>query len=84
MSAAEPTDPQDAEVAKMYINDFPTFERTAKFWTDSYAKPRSETLDEATVQSLCDMGFPKETVVQKLTEHKGDQNAALEALLSGI
>ncbi|GAA5857806.1 hypothetical protein JCM9279_004914 [Rhodotorula babjevae] len=40
LSSPEPTDPQDAEVAKHYLTDRRSFEATAKFWTESYATPR--------------------------------------------
>ncbi|GAA5916491.1 hypothetical protein JCM8208_006389 [Rhodotorula glutinis] len=40
LSSPEPTDPQDAEVAKHYLTDRKSFEATAKFWTESYATPR--------------------------------------------
>merc|ERR1719507_2694969 len=32
LCSPEPNDPQDAQVAKMYKEDLPNFERTAKFW----------------------------------------------------
>lgn len=47
---------QDAEVAKMYMEDHDQFESTARFWTETYAIVRS-SVDEA-VQRLVDMGFP--------------------------
>ncbi|RLN74373.1 hypothetical protein BBJ28_00019275, partial [Nothophytophthora sp. Chile5] len=56
LSAAEPTDPQDAEVAKMYLHDQEQFLNTARFWTESYAKQR-ETGDAAALSRLTDMGF---------------------------
>ena len=37
LSAPEPSDPQDAEVAKQYTEDNKTFQATAKFWTETYA-----------------------------------------------
>ena len=38
LSAPEPDDPQDAVVASVYKKDYREFERTAKYWTESYAK----------------------------------------------
>lgn len=35
----QPDDPQDAEVASMYMNNHETFVNTAKFWTETYARP---------------------------------------------
>ena len=41
MCSPEPNDPQDAVVATMYKERHAEFVSTAKFWTDSYAKPIS-------------------------------------------
>ena len=57
LSAAEPTDPQDAQVAKMYLHDQTQFLNTARFWTESYAK-QTETDNTAALSRLMDMGFP--------------------------
>ena len=35
-----PDDPQDAQVAGQYKHDLKAFERTARKWTDTYAKPK--------------------------------------------
>jgi ubiquitin-conjugating enzyme (huntingtin interacting protein 2) len=40
LSAPEPNDPQDAEVAKMYKSDYKKWVATAAFWTESYAVER--------------------------------------------
>ncbi|KAN0063568.1 Ubiquitin-conjugating enzyme E2 1 [Thecaphora frezii] len=37
LCSPEPTDPQDAEVAKHYMSDKADFEATAKYWTEIYA-----------------------------------------------
>lgn len=37
LCSAEPTDPQDAEVAKHYMSDRAGFEQTARYWTEIYA-----------------------------------------------
>lgn len=39
LSTPEPTDPQDAIVAKHYLTDKRGFEETAKYWTEVYAAP---------------------------------------------
>ncbi|RHY16840.1 hypothetical protein DYB25_006009 [Aphanomyces astaci] len=83
LSAAEPTDPQDAEVARMYINDKDRFNNTAAFWTQSYATEKGDAGSDA-VQRLVDMGFPKDQVRQALAETKGDENAAVERLLTSL
>jgi ubiquitin-conjugating enzyme (huntingtin interacting protein 2) len=38
LASAEPDDPQDAVVASQYKENFDMFCRTAKHWTNSYAK----------------------------------------------
>ena len=42
LSSPEPSDPQDAEVAKMYMDDRELYNQTAKFWTDTYAVVKEE------------------------------------------
>jgi ubiquitin-conjugating enzyme (huntingtin interacting protein 2) len=37
LTAAEPKDPQDAEVAKQYIKDRKKYDQTAAYWTKMYA-----------------------------------------------
>ncbi|GAA6016173.1 hypothetical protein JCM11491_003755 [Sporobolomyces phaffii] len=54
LSTPEPSDPQDAEVAKHYLTDRKGFEETAKFWTEVYAAPpnRPSTSTSTTTRSL--------------------------------
>lgn len=47
----EPSDPQDAEVANMYLSNYERFLSTARFWTESYAMP-SEAVAGAEVSTL--------------------------------
>lgn len=44
LSAAEPDDPQDAIVAKQYLQAPEIFKRTARHWTNVYAHGRSQRL----------------------------------------
>ncbi|EPQ26265.1 uncharacterized protein PFL1_06200 [Pseudozyma flocculosa PF-1] len=37
LCSPEPSDPQDAEVAKHYMSDKADFEKTARYWTEIYA-----------------------------------------------
>lgn len=71
-------------MASMYMNDHETFLSTAKFWTESYARPRSDDIDPTILNRLCDMGFSKDAATKALKDHNGDENAALETLLSGV
>jgi len=81
MCSPEPGDPQDAEVAKMYIADKQEFQKTAKFWTDSYAKLTNK--DEL-INRVCDMGFDRKSAKKALEKHKWDESAAVNDLLGGI
>mmetsp|Transcript_47543 Transcript_47543/g.115834 ORF Transcript_47543/g.115834 Transcript_47543/m.115834 type:complete len:196 (+) Transcript_47543:130-717(+) len=81
MCSPEPGDPQDAEVAKMYIGDRKKFESTAKFWTDSYAKPVDES---AAISRVCEMGFGQADARKALEKHSWDESAAVTELLGGI
>ena len=78
LSAPEPRDPQDAEVAKQYLSSRETFEATARFWTETYA---TEASDKDKVDRLCAMGFSEEAVRKALEAAKGDEAGALEKLL---
>jgi len=80
LSAPEPTDPQDAEVAKQFLNEPKVFEQTARHWTKSYA---TEAADVEKVENLVGMGFAEDKVKIALKLCAGDEGAALEKLLSG-
>jgi ubiquitin-conjugating enzyme (huntingtin interacting protein 2) len=60
----QPDDPQDAEVASMYMNSHETFVNTAKFWTETYARPDSSH-DEVKGGLACDRdacGFERASI----------------------
>jgi len=78
LTSPEPNDPQDAEVAKMYISDRKKFESTAKFWTETWAKPIDK---EKSIQRIIDMGFHRESALKALENHDFDEGAALNELL---
>merc|ERR1712118_228226 len=46
LSAPEPSDPQDAEVAEMYKNKPEEFVQTARYWTDTFASGVVESNEE--------------------------------------
>uniref|UniRef100_A0A6T6GPZ5 E2 ubiquitin-conjugating enzyme n=1 Tax=Craspedostauros australis TaxID=1486917 RepID=A0A6T6GPZ5_9STRA len=81
MCSPEPADPQDAEVAKMYTSDRKKFDSTAKFWTESYAKPMSK---EDAIGRVCEMGFDRDSARKALEKHGWDESAAVNALLGGL
>lgn len=80
LSAAEADDPQDAVVAKMYKEDRAKFDQQAKYWTEMYAKGFTD--DSAKVKQLMEMGFPEDKAKAALASSGGDENIALEKLLS--
>ncbi|KAH9770146.1 ubiquitin-conjugating enzyme E2 27 [Citrus sinensis] len=81
LSAPAPDDPQDAVVAQQYLKDHQTFLSTARYWTESFAKTSSLGVEEK-VQKLVEMGFPESQVRSTLEIVGGDENMALEKLLS--
>lgn len=80
LSAPEPDDPQDAVVAKQYKEHHEEYKKTATFWTETYAQPPAS--DDAKLEQLTAMGFPREQCVAALAKCKGDVNQATETLLS--
>ena len=86
LACPEPKDPQDAVVAKMYIEDRKGFEAKAREWTEAYAMGDDLSLgtyEDPKVTKLCDMGFDKKAVTQALNTVDGNENMALELLLAG-
>lgn len=81
MCSPEPSDPQDAEVAKMYMGSRDEFNRTAVFWTQTYAKPSSK---EDAIARICDMGFDRESARKALEKHGWDESEAVNALLGSL
>lgn len=81
MTSPEPGDPQDAEVAKMYLSDRKKFEKTAKFWTETYATPVNK---EDAIARIRDMGFDRESAKKALEKHDYDESAAVNELLGGM
>ncbi|XWS60216.1 hypothetical protein CRYUN_Cryun07bG0016500 [Craigia yunnanensis] len=81
LSAPEPDDPQDAVVAQQYLREYQTFVGTARYWTESFAKACSLGVEEK-VQRLVEMGFADGLVRSTLEAVGGDENLALEKLLS--
>ncbi|XP_026189855.1 ubiquitin-conjugating enzyme E2 27 [Cyclospora cayetanensis] len=75
-----PADPQDAEVAKMLIENPDLFHKTAKHWTETFAMQSSESQEDK-VKKLTDMGFDSETARTALKNHNWDETSALNSLL---
>mmetsp|Transcript_25150 Transcript_25150/g.22870 ORF Transcript_25150/g.22870 Transcript_25150/m.22870 type:complete len:196 (-) Transcript_25150:1557-2144(-) len=84
MCTPEPNDPQDAEVANMYLSNYEQFKNKAKFWTESYAKEGESNEPSPAVKRLMEMGFNESDVKKALAQSGGDENAAVESLLSSL
>eukprot|EP00928_Gymnodinium_smaydae_P086915 TRINITY_DN71301_c0_g1_i1.p1 TRINITY_DN71301_c0_g1~~TRINITY_DN71301_c0_g1_i1.p1 ORF type:complete len:203 (+),score=37.48 TRINITY_DN71301_c0_g1_i1:103-711(+) len=83
LSAPEPDDPQDAEVANQYKTDRALFEQTAKFWTETYASEAAQSsTEDDKLSRLVDMGFDKEQARAALAKCDGDETRATEMLCS--
>jgi len=82
LSAPEPDDPQDAEVADMYKKNRDKFIQTAKYWTETFASEVKSTVDEK-VETLVDMGFSRQDAKSALEKHGYDETLALNSLLEG-
>jgi ubiquitin-conjugating enzyme (huntingtin interacting protein 2) len=94
LSAPEPNDPQDAEVAGQYKRDRATWAKTAKFWTEMYASSRpgasssSSTVggttaaEEEALLTMHAMGFEREPSLRALRAKKGNVEQAIEMLIA--
>lgn len=80
LSAPEPEDPQDAEVANMYKSDRELFNQTAKYWTETFARESTDTNDDK-IATIVGMGFGEEDAKAALAKHNWDETLALNSLL---
>lgn len=80
LSSPEPDDPQDAEVANMFLRDRPLFNQTAKHWTACYASIGGK---ELAVSRLQEMGFEPLASRRALEACEWDETRALNSLLGG-
>eukprot|EP00916_Digyalum_oweni_P024694 GHVL01040833.1.p1 GENE.GHVL01040833.1~~GHVL01040833.1.p1 ORF type:complete len:195 (-),score=43.72 GHVL01040833.1:49-633(-) len=78
--APEPDDPQDNEVAQMYKNDQPLFNKTAKYWCETFASAQSL---ENKIKGITDMGFTVQQAKAALDRHNNDETMAVTSLLGG-
>ncbi|ORM39575.1 Ubiquitin-conjugating enzyme E2 27 [Babesia sp. Xinjiang] len=79
LSAPEPDDPQDAEVASMYRRNYGEFVKTAKLWTSTFAQNQSETR-EGKVSTLLEMGIDLETATKALQDNGWDTTVAINRI----
>ncbi len=81
LCSPEPSDPQDAQVARMYLDDRAEFDRTVKNWVQMHATPRSDASKKEAIDRVCEMGFDTESARKALERFKWDESAAVNALL---
>jgi len=81
LCSPEAGDPQDAQVAQMYLNDIDEFNKQAKSWTDTYA---NESAKEQAVAKICEMGFSADNARNALENKGWDENEAVAFLLGGM
>ena len=79
MCMPEPSDPQDAVVAKQYLEQRALFETTAKEWTEKYANPNAVQQGKIKIQT--DMGFDEPTARAALEKANWDETAAVNSQL---
>lgn len=79
LCSPESSDPQDAVVAKQYIEQKSAFDKQAREWTAKYANP--DSVEKAKIKQLTDMGFDEETARKALEKFKWDENLAVNSLL---
>lgn len=83
LAAAEPDDPQDAVVAKQYLQAPDIFSLTARHWTNVYAKGSKREADcEHKIQQLVSMGFEEHGARFALSLSYWNVERATEFLLS--
>lgn len=78
LCAPEPNDPQDAQVARMYLENHDEFIKTATHWTEVYA---NESGKDVSIQKVCEMGFSVEEARAALEKTGWDEEAAVNRLL---
>ncbi|CAG0898211.1 unnamed protein product [Cyprideis torosa] len=83
LSAAEPDDPQDAVVARQYIEAQKVFQETARYWTSRYANGKHGNADyDSKVRRLQDMGVDESAALSALSQCNWDISKATEKIFS--
>lgn len=84
LTLPEPKDPQDAMVARQFMDDRKMFERTARFWTQHYAHGPGARDDELwkEVEKLEDMGVSRNEAISSLSCHQWDLSKATDYVFS--
>lgn len=80
MCCPEPSDPQDAVVAKQFTEQRDAFNKQAKDWTSKYANPNA--IEQQKMSQITDMGFPEDVARNSLEKFNWEVDAAINSLLS--
>jgi ubiquitin-conjugating enzyme (huntingtin interacting protein 2) len=80
LASPEPSDPQDAVVARQYMNERPVFDATARHWTATYAGAPGAAGEDVKVRRFVEMGFQEGAARAALAAAGGDESVALESL----
>ena len=75
------------KVASIYKNDPALFEKTAREWTRKHANGKVDPeygLDKEAIKRLSEMGFDRSAVVDALRKSLGNEETALELILSSL
>lgn len=82
LALPEPKDPQDAIVAKQFMNNIVLFDKTAKFWAQHYANAPGEKDKEMTksIAKLKEMGATESNAIATLSCKDWDINKATESI----
>ncbi|VDM20150.1 unnamed protein product [Wuchereria bancrofti] len=80
LTLPEPNDPQDAVVARQYMDNAQLYKRTARFWAQHYAKAEGKRDDEFwnKIDKLKDMGVKQEDAISALSCNWWDLSRATD------
>ncbi|KYN97329.1 putative ubiquitin-conjugating enzyme [Plasmodium gaboni] len=81
LSDPQPDDPQDAEVAKMYKENYSLYLKTASVWTKTFATvPKLEPREDI-IKKITEMGFSEDQAKKALIKANWNETLALNTLL---
>ncbi|CRH00796.1 ubiquitin-conjugating enzyme, putative [Plasmodium relictum] len=81
LSDPQPDDPQDAEVAKMYKENYSLFLKTASVWTKTFATVPKKEPREVIIRKITEMGFTEDQAKNALIKANWNETLALNTLL---
>ncbi|SBT84969.1 ubiquitin-conjugating enzyme, putative [Plasmodium ovale] len=81
LSDPQPDDPQDAEVAKMYKENYSLFVKTASVWTKTFATGPKLEPREVIIKKITEMGFTEDQAKKALMKADWNETLALNTLL---